>query len=131
MKPELMSSSRRALGLAALAAAASLAGCIVVPRPYSNGGSYPYPQGAPQGGPQPQGPYEANVPPPPQRDEVYGVAPVVGWIWLSGYWGWNLGRHVWIGGQWAAPRHGHYWVPHRWERNGNGWRMNDGHWARR
>ncbi len=130
MKPLLKFTSRRFFALAVVASLTTLVGCVVVPRPYS-GGQYPQQYPSQQPAPQAQDYYESSVPPPPPRDEVYGVAPAVGWIWLSGYWGWNLGRHVWIGGQWSAPRQGHHWVPHRWERHGNGWRMNHGHWARR
>ena len=107
----------------ALALLATLSGCYIVPaRPYYGGEQRP-----------PVYANEAPIPegPPPPRDEVYGVAPALGWLWLGGYWGWNLGRHVWIGGHWEAPRVGQYWVPHRWAPVRGGWHLNQGYWARR
>jgi hypothetical protein len=109
MKPSVRSfAGGAALGLAALA----LTGCVVVPaRPYY------------------EGPVVAVAPPPPQA-EVYGAAPVAGYIWIGGFWNWVGGRHVWVGGHWEAPRPGYRWAPHRWEPVGNGWRLNPGHWER-
>jgi hypothetical protein len=37
---------------------------------------------------------------------------------------------VWVGGHWDAPRVGYRWVPHVWVREGGGWRLHEGHWAR-
>ena len=85
----------------------------------------------------PVGPYYGydgevvQVAPPAPRVEYYGAPPVVGQIWIGGFWGWNAGRHVWIGGHWDAPRPGHRWVPHAWERQGPGWRQRPGYWERR
>ena len=112
--------TRSALALALLS---TLSGCYIVPaRPYYAAEQRP-----------PVYANEAPIPegPPPPRDEVYGVAPALGWLWLGGYWGWNLGRHVWIGGHWEAPRVGQYWVPHRWAPVRGGWHLNQGYWARR
>lgn len=110
--------------LFALALVSSLAGCYIVPaRPYYPAQPYPGQQG-PVGG-------EIYSAPPAPQQEVYGPPPSPGYIWIGGFWNWNLGRHIWIGGHWSAPRPGHYWEPHRWERHGQGWRMNEGHWARR
>lgn len=107
----------RSLLTATCMAALLLGGCVVAPvGPY--GGHVPY------GG-------VIGVAPPPDRYEVVGVAPVLGQVWLSGYWAWGGGHHHWVPGRWAAPRHGHDWVPHRWERSGGGWRLNQGHWRRR
>jgi WXXGXW repeat (2 copies) len=97
-------------------AGAALAGCIAVPV-----GTYQ------------QQPYQGEVvpvPPPAPQYETIGVAPYPGWIWISGYWGWKLNRHVWIGGRWDAPRHGHRWVPPQWHQHGGGWRQAPGRWAR-
>jgi hypothetical protein len=85
----------------------------------------------------PVGPYYGydgevvQVAPPAPRVEYYGAPPVVGQIWIGGFWGWNGGRHVWNGGHWDAPRPGHRWVPHAWERQGPGWRQRPGYWERR
>jgi hypothetical protein len=72
-----------------------------------------------------------GVAPPPPQAEVYGPPPVVGQIWIGGYWNWVGGRHVWAPGYWSAPRPGHYWVPHRWAPVPGGWRHEPGHWERR
>src|SRR5258708_34600214 len=56
---------------------------------------------------EPQGPYYASevvtVAPPPPREEIIGVAPAVGYVWIGGYWGWTGGRHEWGTGRWGAP----------------------------
>lgn len=97
--------------LAAVAVAALLGGCVVVPAD-----SY-------------YGETVAVAPPAPQT-EVVGVAPAVGWLWIGGYWGWSAGRHVWMPGRWVAPRPGYYWRPHRWDRDGRGWHERPGRWER-
>lgn len=104
---------RRALAGAALSLAAlGLAGCVVAPvGPYGE-------------------PVVAAAPPPPQA-EVVGVAPAVGYVWISGYWNWGGARYVWVPGYWSPPRPGYHWVPHRWERHPKGWRQRPGHWERR
>jgi hypothetical protein len=70
------------------------------------------------------------VAPPPPREEVIGVAPSPGFVWISGYWNWVGNSHVWVNGYWTAPHPGHVWVPHQWVRQGDGWHLNRGHWAR-
>ena len=87
-----------------------LSGCVVAPagRPY-----YREP---------------VMVDPPPPRAEYIGPPPVAGYIWTTGFWNWEGGRHQWVQGRWEAPRQGHAWVPHRWEQDGQHWRLNEGHW---
>lgn len=68
------------------------------------------------------------VAPPPPRVEYVGPPPVVGHIWISGYWNWGGARYVWVPGRWEAPRHGYRWVPHRWEQRGNQWHRYGGRW---
>ena len=109
--------TNRSTRIALIAAAVSslaLAGCAVAPA--SNGYVYYEP---------------VMVAPPPPRVEVITVAPYPGYVWIGGYWGWNLGRHVWIGGRWAMPPAGHAWVPGAWGRHGDGWRYRGGYWGRR
>jgi hypothetical protein len=72
----------------------------------------------------------AFAPPPPQV-EVIGVAPVLGYVWIGGYWNWVGGRHVWVAGRWEAPRAGYYWEPHVWAHTAAGWHLREGHWVRR
>ena len=72
------------------------------------------------------------VAPPPPVVETYGVAPGPGFVWVGGYWNWEAGRHVWVGGRWEHPPGvGYRWEPHRWVREGDGWHLSRGHWARR
>lgn len=97
---------------------ALLGGCVVVP------------VGPPPGAP-PQVFESVMVAPPPAQAEVIAVAPYPGYFWISGFWAWQLGRHVWIGGHWQAPRPGFNWVPHGWHRHGPGWRAAPGYWAPR
>jgi hypothetical protein len=82
----------------------------------------------------PLGPYYGEpvvgVAPPPPQAEYYGAPPVVGYIWLGGYWRWGGNRHVWTPGRWEAPRPGYRWAPHRWEQVPGGWRQRPGRWER-
>jgi hypothetical protein len=93
-------------------AATGLTGCVVAPA-----GAY-YGE-----------PVVAVAPPPPQV-EVYGAPPVVGHIWIGGYWNWVGSRHAWVNGYWSAPRPGYRWVPHRWEQGPRGWYQRGGRWER-
>jgi len=106
----------RSVAIASAAAAilgCALTGCVVAPaRPYYVG----------------EAPV-AFAPPPPQVEYV-GPPPVVGQIWIGGFWDWRAGRHVWIGGHWEAPRPGYRWVPHAWAHEGDGWHLHRGHWDR-
>ncbi|MDP1606020.1 MAG: hypothetical protein Q8L93_05180 [Rhodocyclaceae bacterium] len=73
-------------------------------------------------------PVVVRVAPPPPQYEYYGAPPVVGYVWITGYWNWGGVRHVWVPGRWEAPRHGYYWAPHHWERHGDHWRQQGGRW---
>ena len=61
-------------------------------------------------------------PPPPPR---------VGYLWVSGFWGWNGDRHVWQAGHWEAERDGEFYTQSRWVESSDGWRFVPGHWERR
>lgn len=100
---------RLALAVLPVLALTVLGGCVVAPAPYA----------------------VATVPPPAPVNEVVGVAPYPGYVWIGGYWGWGGGRYVWHPGRWAAPRPGYYWVPHRWIHRPDGWYGERGHWQRR
>lgn len=105
---------RTKLLLVALATTAALSGCVVAPaQPYYGGPGYSEP---------------VMVAPPPPQVEVVGPPPVVGQIWLGGFWNWTGHRHEWVPGHWENPRPGYSWVPHRWEQSGNGWRHSGGRW---
>lgn len=98
---------------ALLAATAITGGCAVIP---ANSGPY---YGEP-----------VIVAPPPPRHEYVGRPPVVGYVWIGGYWSWTGRRHEWVPGRWEAPRRGYYWAPHRWYQDGNRWRQEPGRWER-
>lgn len=119
--------ARRGLLGAALALPALLAGCYVVPigAPHGRG------PGGGRGGGHDDGGAWVQVPPPAPRYEPIPVAPGPGYLWIGGYWSWQVNRHVWIGGRWALPPAGHVWVPHRWDRGRRGWSERPGHWGRR
>ena len=111
-------SGGRALRTVALlvGATALLGACVVgpvdpyAPYGYGEGGAY------------------VSVAPPAPREEVIGVAPYPGWLWLTGYWAWVGGRHEWVGGRWEAPRPGYRYEPHRWVQERGGWRLHPGRW---
>lgn len=108
---------RRPLLAATAAALLSLGGCVVAPAGYYD--RYD----------RYEGPVVA-VPPPAPRVEYYGPPPVVGSIWIGGYWGWRGGGHVWVPGYWSSPRPGYRWVPHAWAPQAGGWRERPGYWSR-
>ena len=56
------------------------------------------------------------------------LAPVVGYVWIGGYWTWTGHRHEWMPGRWEAPRSGYRWVEPRWQRDGQQWRQMRGGW---
>jgi hypothetical protein len=95
-----------------LSLAVALAACVIVPDQRHDAGGV------------------VMVAPPPPREENIGVAPVPGYVWMGGYWGWVGDRHEWVPGHWAAPRAGRHWVGHQWVRQGDGWHMRPGHWER-
>lgn len=100
-----------ALALASSVGLVSLVGCVVAPSPY----------------------YEAEGPlygPPPPHEEIIGVAPVVGSVWIGGYWDWSGRNYDWRPGHWEAPHPGYRWMPHRWEQNGQHWQHHGGRWER-
>lgn len=99
---------KRQLFISTLAATLLLAGCVVTPDSYYDGPVY--------------------VDPPPPRVEYPGYSPVVGYVWIGGYWNWTGHRHEWVPGRWDEPRQGHRWVEPRWEREGRYWRQRPGRW---
>ena len=77
-------------------------------------------------------PAYVNTAPPPPQVEVVGVAPAPGYVWVSGYWVWQMNRYVWLTGHWTAPPHaGARWMPHAWFHEPGGWRLHEGRWEGR
>src|SRR5450830_1469560 len=109
--------------IAAICAAATMAlsACVVSPYPQSQ---VVYTQPAP-------GEIMVGVPPPAPYIEVIPVAPFLGAVWISGYWGWSGGRHQWVPGRYERPRPGYRWEPHHWVQGQRGnWHLRGGGWAR-
>ncbi|MDR7271691.1 hypothetical protein J2X20_004359 [Pelomonas saccharophila] len=67
--------------------------------------------------------------PPPPRHEVV-PAPRRGYVWVSGYWGWNGHRHVWHRGGWVKERHGYSYNQPTWVERDGRWEFRRGAWAR-
>ena len=106
------------LGLSLLAT-----GCVVAPmdgQPTGYSGYNSYSE-----------PYYVNQAPPPVQYEQVGPPPAVGYVWVAGYWAWQMNRYVWTRGHWDAPRAGYHWVPHAWYRSDRGWYQRGGRWDRR
>lgn len=70
------------------------------------------------------------VAPPAPREEALGPPPGPSFVWIAGYWRWIGGRYEWQPGRYASGRPGYHWVPHMWVREGDGWRLKEGHWSR-
>lgn len=104
------------LGIAALTL--GLSGCAVYPAGYS----YGYTSETIVSGPV------VRYAPPPPREEIIGIAPYVGAVWLPGHWVWR-DRWVWHRGYWGRPPHrGARWAPGGWDRDDDGWRWHRGDW---
>ena len=98
--------------LSAWLASLVLAGCVVAPA------THPY-----------RPPVETvYVAPPPPRVEYMGPPPMVGAVWIQGYWRWAGSRHDWVPGRWEAPRPGYRYVPHNWVQQGEHWHQEGGRW---
>jgi len=70
-----------------------------------------------------------TAPPPPIRIEHRGHRPGRGYVWISGYWSYEAGRHVWVAGRWMLPPRGHrVWVEPRWEHRGGSYVFIEGTW---
>lgn len=67
--------------------------------------------------------------PPRDRDEVIGVRPGPGHIWMRGYWRWEHDDYAWTPGRWAVAERGfHDWAPGRWRHERRGWYYVEGRW---
>lgn len=102
----------------ALASAALLSACVVVPAHRGYAGGYAEPD------------IYVDVPPPQPYAEVVPVLPYPGALWIGGYWGWSGGRHQWVPGHYEHPRPGYRYEPHRWENSRGQWHLRLGGWVR-
>jgi WXXGXW repeat (2 copies) len=79
-------------------------------------------------GPPPDAVFVA-VRPPVYREELVGVAPGPGYLWIAGYWEWGGAAYRWVPGRWEMrPRPRAVWVTGRWRSNRRGWYWSPGHW---
>ena len=62
------------------------------------------------------------APPAPRREYVRERdRPSPHHLWISGYWGWQGGRHEWVSGRWELPpRERARWIEPRWDRRRDG-----------
>jgi hypothetical protein len=76
--------------------------------------------------------YEVDGPPPPVREEVVVTQPGPEFIWVPGYWDWDLGvRHyAWREGRWERAHRGERWVAPAYELRNNRHYLRRGHWER-
>jgi hypothetical protein len=116
----------RPLAIAALAST-MLSACVIAPPHPMAYNTYPVYS---QPGQAPETVVVGVAPPVVQQVEVIPVAPYAGAFWVSGFWGWNRGRHYWAPGHYVRPVHGHRFVPHRWTQSGSRWALRGGHWVR-
>src|SRR6266704_630186 len=70
--------------------------------------------------------------PPPLPVYEQPACPVEGYIWTSGYWGWNADYYDynWVPGVWVPPpRVGLLWTPGWWGWNNGAYAFNQGYWG--
>jgi len=76
---------------------------------------------------------EVNGPPPPVQEDVVVASPGPDYVWIGGYWDWDVGARnfVWRAGRWERPPHREaHWIAGRYEfRNGHHY-FHRGHWDR-
>jgi YXWGXW repeat-containing protein len=71
-----------------------------------------------------------NFAPPPLIVEAQPPAPVAGYIWTPGYWGWGGAAYYWVPGVWVAPPAvGLLWTPGWWGWNNGLYGFNEGYWG--
>tara|TARA_R110000824_G_scaffold85425_3_gene212287 strand:- start:3773 stop:4117 length:345 start_codon:yes stop_codon:yes gene_type:complete len=73
----------------------------------------------------------AKAPPPPRRVTI-PPRPVIGAIWIDGYWNWTGVRFVWVDGFWDRnPPRNRIWEKSRWVHSNQGWYRTPGRWKER
>ena len=77
--------------------------------------------------------FEVGGPPPPIQEEAVIAAPGPDYVWIGGYWDWDVGvrQYVWRAGRWDHPPHAeaHWIAPHYEMRSGRHY-YHPGHWDR-
>jgi WXXGXW repeat (2 copies) len=78
--------------------------------------------------------YEVDAPPPAVQEETVVETPGAGFIWIPGFWEWDIGVHHygWHAGRWERPPHeGAVWVTPRYEERQGRRVYTRGHWRER
>lgn len=71
------------------------------------------------------------IEPPAEKSEYRGDPPLVGQVWINGYWYWQVNQYAWIPGHWETPPQiGLRWSPHVWMPVQGGWGLMGGRWER-
>lgn len=71
-----------------------------------------------------------RVAPPPLPVYEQPACPIVGWIWIPGYWAWGSDGYYWVPGTWVAPpRIGVLWTPGYWGFVGGAYVWHAGYWG--
>ena len=52
-----------------------------------------------------------------------------GYIWIDGYWRWNIHTYVWMQGFWERERVNFHWHKGSWEKTPNGFFWMEGYWC--
>src|SRR5919108_3483710 len=73
-----------------------------------------------------------NIAPPVLPVVAQPAAPVAGYIWTPGYWGWGGGGYYWVPGVWVPPPTvGLLWTPPWWGWNNGAYVFHEGYWGSR
>jgi len=107
---------------------AGLLGCSDQPAPQTVYVEQPQSVQQPQSVEQPQYIIVREAPP-PIIVESRPPLPGQGFIWIDGYWNWNINKYAWERGHWAVPPHERtVWVAPRYEKHEQGYRYMPGQW---
>lgn len=74
---------------------------------------------------------EVGGPPPGVHADLQVTSPGPDYVWVPGYWDWNLGsgEWFWAPGVWIRPPHDHArWVAPRYDHHRSHWKYQRGHW---
>ena len=67
--------------------------------------------------------------PPPIIVETCPPPPVIGMVWVQGYWVHDHGHYSWYKGRHVRPIPDHRFEPARWEHSQRGWQFHRERWA--
>jgi hypothetical protein len=77
--------------------------------------------------------FEVEGPPPAIQEEAVVASPGPDYVWVGGYWDWDVGvRHwAWRSGRWERPPHPEaHWSAGHYELRGGHHYYHPGHWDR-